>query len=94
MTKKLNIGDYVWGKVEGYPWWPGTIKSLKKKLFEVLFFGDFSRAYLGEKSLKLIDDESMNVSKNDPNIQCCFEQIKRIKNGESSIEKEINKIEM
>lgn len=66
MTKKLSIGDYIWGKVEGYPWWPGIIRAQKNKLFEVLFFGDFSRAFLNSKGIKAIDDETMNAYKKDP----------------------------
>jgi hypothetical protein len=25
--KTFAIGDIVWGKVEGYPWWPAIVKE-------------------------------------------------------------------
>lgn len=46
MTKKYSLGTLVWAKVDGYPWWPGIIKSIEENTYEVLFFGDFSRSFL------------------------------------------------
>jgi len=25
MEKKVELGNFVWGKVDGYPWWPGIV---------------------------------------------------------------------
>lgn len=27
----LKVGDIVWGKVQGYPWWPGTIVAIPQQ---------------------------------------------------------------
>ena len=24
-TKELKIDDLIWGKIEGYPWWPAKV---------------------------------------------------------------------
>jgi len=45
MTKKYLVGALVWSKVDGYPWWPGIIKSSNGSTYEILFFGDFSRSF-------------------------------------------------
>ncbi|XP_059486005.1 PWWP domain-containing protein 2A-like [Neocloeon triangulifer] len=26
--RKMNIGDVVWGKIHGFPWWPGKVQSI------------------------------------------------------------------
>lgn len=31
MSYKIKMGDLVWAKVKGYPWWPGMVKILKIK---------------------------------------------------------------
>ncbi|XP_050803309.1 histone-lysine N-methyltransferase NSD2 isoform X2 [Gopherus flavomarginatus] len=63
---KYNIGDLVWSKVSGYPWWPCMVsadpllhsytklKGQKKSFrqYHVQFFGDApERAWIFEKSL-------------------------------------------
>lgn len=31
MTKKVKIGDVIWAKVKGYPWWPGVVSKSRNK---------------------------------------------------------------
>lgn len=31
--KRLNVGDIVWGKIRGFPWWPGKVRKMIKKIF-------------------------------------------------------------
>lgn len=26
MSFKIQVGDLVWAKVKGYPWWPGMVR--------------------------------------------------------------------
>ncbi|KAK3587485.1 hypothetical protein CHS0354_003627 [Potamilus streckersoni] len=26
--RKINVGDIVWGKIQGFPWWPGRVLSI------------------------------------------------------------------
>ncbi|XP_006893665.1 PREDICTED: histone-lysine N-methyltransferase NSD2-like [Elephantulus edwardii] len=69
---KYNIGDLVWSKVSGYPWWPCMVsadpllhtctklKGQKKsaRQYHVQFFGDApERAWIFEKSLVAFEGE-------------------------------------
>uniref|UniRef100_F7BG24 Histone-lysine N-methyltransferase NSD2 n=1 Tax=Ornithorhynchus anatinus TaxID=9258 RepID=F7BG24_ORNAN len=68
---KYNVGDLVWSKVSGYPWWPCMIsadpllsytklKGQKKsaRQYHVQFFGDApERAWIFEKSLVAFEAE-------------------------------------
>lgn len=29
-SEQFQIGDIVWAKVSGFPWWPGQIKKIIK----------------------------------------------------------------
>ena len=29
MASKYNIGEVVWVKIKGYPWWPGIVSTNK-----------------------------------------------------------------
>lgn len=56
MHEPLKIDQIVWGKIGGYPWWPGFIRSMPQiDRYEVVFFGDFSISLLKEKSIKKYD---------------------------------------
>jgi hypothetical protein len=26
--RRMAVGDVVWGKIHGFPWWPGKVKTL------------------------------------------------------------------
>ncbi|XP_016051313.1 PREDICTED: histone-lysine N-methyltransferase NSD2-like isoform X2 [Miniopterus natalensis] len=69
---KYNVGDLVWSKVSGYPWWPCMVsadpllhsytklKGQKKsaRQYHVQFFGDApERAWIFEKSLAAFEGE-------------------------------------
>ncbi|XP_069924072.1 histone-lysine N-methyltransferase NSD2 isoform X2 [Oryctolagus cuniculus] len=69
---KYNVGDLVWSKVSGYPWWPCMVsadpllhnytklKGQKKsaRQYHVQFFGDApERAWIFEKSLVAFQGE-------------------------------------
>ncbi|XP_029448352.1 histone-lysine N-methyltransferase NSD2 [Rhinatrema bivittatum] len=69
---KYNVGDLVWSKVSGYPWWPCMVSSdpvlhshsrLKGKRkcarqFHVQFFGNApERAWIFEKNIVLFEGE-------------------------------------
>ena len=42
--ENFNVGEVVWAKIRGYPWWPGYIRGIeddnKEKKFVVQFIGD------------------------------------------------------
>ncbi|XP_039694230.1 histone-lysine N-methyltransferase NSD2 isoform X1 [Pteropus medius] len=69
---RYNVGDLVWSKVSGYPWWPCMVsadpllhsytklKGQKKsaRQYHVQFFGDApERAWIFEKSLVAFEGE-------------------------------------
>lgn len=63
MAKHFNSGKIIWGKVDGYPWWPGIVKSIQGKSYEVQFFGDFSRAFLRQNKIRDFHDKQMEELK-------------------------------
>jgi hypothetical protein len=31
--RRMDVGDVVWGKIHGFPWWPGKVRVLKQIYF-------------------------------------------------------------
>lgn len=52
MSEHFKPKDLVWAKVDGYPWWPGFVLSQNSKKIEVMFFDDFTRAFLLPEKIK------------------------------------------
>lgn len=64
------VGDIVWAKLMGYPWWPAKVvdeKSLNKRVlaakpkgsstvWPVLFFGSFDYGWFGQENLCYFDE--------------------------------------
>jgi hypothetical protein len=43
MDKKLKVGEVVWAKIRGFPWWPGMVRKYiislgRKNRRELQFF--------------------------------------------------------
>lgn len=53
--------EIVWGKLKGFPWWPGFINGKNQDKYELVFLGDFTRAIL--KSNKIQSYNSNSVGK-------------------------------
>ena len=57
MERRFERNDLVWAKLYGHPWWPAFVKASNKKgEYEVVFFGDFSRAFLAKSKLKPFEE--------------------------------------
>ena len=56
MAKTFEKRELVWGKLQGYPWWPAFVNSLLPNKIELVFFGDFSRAFVRLHQVKKIDE--------------------------------------
>ncbi|KAH7847380.1 hypothetical protein Vadar_025441 [Vaccinium darrowii] len=70
------VGDFVWGKIKGYPWWPGQIydpsdaseyarkynRSQRERLL-VAYFGDRSFSWCHPSQLKPFDEGYEEMSK-------------------------------
>lgn len=65
MEKEFKVGDVVWAKVQGYPWWPGMVSELPNKInenkYKIDFINDTTHSYL---NIKDISDYFQNYSKN------------------------------
>jgi hypothetical protein len=90
---EFKLRDFVWAKVDGYPWWPAFILSTNSKKLEVMFFDDFTRAYLPESKIKDFFCEEMEALKGKTIYSKAMAQIRRILNKESTIEEEKEKVE-
>lgn len=86
MESIYQINQIVWAKVNGYPWWPGFIKSeLKVNEFEVVFFGDFSRAMLNKAKIKEFEELSCKANAKNKLLVSAVRSAEAIINGESTI---------
>ena len=49
MEAQFFIGEIVWGKLKGYPWWPGKIVERVNSDYKVLFYKDNNYSILQKK---------------------------------------------
>ena len=65
----FNKGEIVWAKVEGFPWWPGQIKKIKKKgdafqnIYHINFIGHSSYVILPISKIDKFEDKFEKHSK-------------------------------
>ena len=65
LNDELEIDEIVWGKVNGYPWWPGYVYSKSvNEVYEILFFGSFDRSIIKRKKVKHFQELKLPRSKN------------------------------
>ena len=59
--ENFNVGEVVWAKIRGYPWWPGLIRGIeddnKEKKFIVQFIGDNTFSNIPKKQLAKFEKE-------------------------------------
>ena len=52
----FNVGEIIWAKMRGYPWWPaiitGTEDDNREKKYAISFIGDNTHASLAKKCLE------------------------------------------
>ena len=52
----FNVGEVIWAKIRGYPWWPamitGTEDDNREKKYAVSFIGDNTHSSLAKKCLE------------------------------------------
>ena len=52
MTTFFQVGEIVWGKIKGYPYWPSKIIDISSNLiYTIKFYNDNSYAKLSSKFL-------------------------------------------
>ena len=94
---KYKVGEIVWGKVSGYPWWPAVIAQIDSdQKFFVNFIGSNSHAKLGlEKIKKYEENYEKHTEKAKMNlyssIKTANKLIKKESLKESNVIEEIDK---
>lgn len=62
----FNVGEIVWGKIRGFPWWPalitGTEDDIREKKYTISFIGDNTHASVQKKNLAKFDKEYKQYS--------------------------------
>ena len=73
MTTLFQIGEVVFGKIKGYPWWPSMVIDYTTNLiYTIKFYNDNSYAKLSSKYLLKYKENKKKITKsniNNENIQ-------------------------
>lgn len=79
----FTVGEIIWAKIRGYPWWPaiitGTEDEQREKKYAVSFIGDNTHASLAKKSLDKFEkglNQHSNTKKK--NLQESIQKAKEI----------------
>ena len=66
----FKVGDIVWAKIDGYPWWPSYVeKKLPEEKYTVLF--------LGEKSFQTVKKDKIKDWSD--NYKACVDKVRNVK---------------
>ena len=54
--RALNVGDVVWGKIQGFPWWPARIIDMSQSLKEGIVMSSVAQvSWYGSTTMSYID---------------------------------------
>lgn len=45
------VGEIVWGRIKGWPTWPGKVKRLEPNKYEVIWFNDYRTSKLSKNQI-------------------------------------------
>ena len=69
MDTQFLIGEIVWAKLKGYPWWPGKIVERINADYKVLFYKDNNYSILQKKNiLKFEENKRRFLDKKNKNV--------------------------
>jgi hypothetical protein len=86
MSTAFEKDEIVWAKISGYPFWPAYIQNmLGPNQYEVVFFGDFSRAHLQENKIKRFDEHNKRSDKKNKRLQNALRMAQRVLQGKTSV---------
>lgn len=89
METSYSVNQIVWAKINGYPWWPAYVNTTTESdRFEVVFFGDFSRALLSTNKIKDFGEISHRVDGKNKSLDAAVRSVQRVLDGESTIMEE------
>ena len=92
----FNVGEVIWAKIRGYPWWPamitGTEDDNREKKYAVSFIGDNTHSSLAKKCLEKFEKGlKMYSNTKKKNLLDTIEKAKEIYYNKNGIkDKEIN----
>ena len=94
----FNVGEIIWAKIRGYPWWPAIITGAeddnREKKYTVSFIGDHTHSSLAKKCLEKFE-KGLKLYSNTKkkNLLDVIERAKEIYYNKNGIkEKEIKKM--
>lgn len=86
MEATYQVNQIIWAKINGYPWWPAYINAPSDDgQFEVVFFGDFSRAVLSASKIKIYDDIKHKIDGKNKTLDQACKSVERVMTGEATI---------
>lgn len=95
MESRFTKNHIVWAKLYGHPWWPGYVRKFtKRQEYEIIFFGDFSRAYLSTNKVKDFEEFKPKADLSSKKIKASFEMAERVFKCQSTISEEQTKFKL
>lgn len=67
-------------KLLGHPWWPAYIEDHNEEVYEVVYFGDFSKSFLKKSKIKPFD-LNFNAESGGKKLQKAVNMALRVLNG-------------
>ena len=89
MEAAYHVNQIIWAKINGYPWWPAYVNSASDAdKYEVVFFGDFSRAILNSSKLKEFEGIAHKIDGKNKTLDAAVRSVERVLAGEATIMEE------
>ena len=77
MNSFFEIGEVVWGKIKGYPWWPAVITDSSQSLiYTIKFYSDNTYAKLSSKYLLKYEENKDKIIETNKKNKKLLEAIK------------------
>ena len=87
MTTFFQVGEIVWGKIKGYPYWPSKIIDISSNLiYTIKFYNDNSYAKLSSKFLLKYKENKNKISESN-------KKNKRLINAIKAADSDLKKLE-
>lgn len=94
MESTFQENEIVWAKLNGFPSWPAYVKAeVKPSQFEVVFFGDFSRAILHKSKVMGFEELCHKSNSKNKVLNTALRSAVRVFNGEATLMEEWCKID-
>lgn len=82
MNKEFELDDIVWGKIGGYPWWPGYVNSKNSSnLYEIVFLSDLTRSFLKPSKIRRFKEFKVKANSKSKELQRSMDLANKVING-------------